>query len=119
MITASSSETDKGNVEAGAVDGNAETRWCASTGHLPEWLQFDLGEFRTFSTVTVDFEFPYEKYAYMLQVSPDGKAWVTVFSKKMNGISDSTPSKTMMEPVSPWHSTRKGRFEKCSTSTIT
>ncbi|MBO7653663.1 MAG: discoidin domain-containing protein [Kiritimatiellae bacterium] len=85
VITASSSETDKGNVEAGAVDGNAETRWCASTGHLPEWLQFDLGEFRTFSTVTVDFEFPYEKYAYMLQVSPDGTAWVTVFSKKMNG----------------------------------
>ena len=40
-------------------------------------------------------------------------------SKKINGISDSTPSKTMMGPVSPWQSTRKGHFEVCSTSTIT
>ena len=41
------------------------------------------------------------------------------FSKNTKGISDSTPSNTMMGPVSPWHSTLKGRFDTCSASTIT
>ena len=82
-VVASSSEVDKANVEECAVDGNGQTRWCASSSHFPEWLQFDLGEVRSFASVVIDFEFACEKYAYELQASMDGKTWTTFFSKKM------------------------------------
>ncbi|MBR4170174.1 MAG: discoidin domain-containing protein [Kiritimatiellae bacterium] len=81
-VTASSSEIDHANVEEHAVDGNSQTRWCASSSNLPEWLQFDLEDVRTFATVAIDFEFACEKYAYELQVSMDGETWTPFFSKK-------------------------------------
>ena len=82
---ASSTEIDKGNLAGHATDGDDATRWCASSGHFPEWLQLDMGESRTFSTVTMDFEGDYKKYAYELQASLDGNVWTNVFAKKKGG----------------------------------
>ena len=84
-VTASSTEVDKGNLEKYATDGDGTTRWCACSSHFPEWLQFDMGENRTFSTVTIDFEGDYKKYAYELQASLDGNVWTNVFAKEKGG----------------------------------
>ena len=86
-VSASSNETDRGNIAEHATDGDRQTRWCACSRHLPEWLQFDMGEARTFSTVTIDFEFPDEMYAYELLTSLDGDVWTSIFSKK-KGVAD-------------------------------
>ena len=75
----------KGNLEKYATDGDGTTRWCACSSHFPEWLQFDMGENRTFSTVTIDFEGDYKKYAYELQASLDGNVWTHVFAKEKGG----------------------------------
>ncbi len=84
-VSASSTEVDKGNLEKYATDGDGTTRWCACSSHFPEWLQFDMGENRTFSTVTIDFEGDYKKYAYELQASLDGNVWTNVFAKEKGG----------------------------------
>ncbi len=84
-VSASSTEVDKGNLEKYATDGDCTTRWCACSSHFPEWLQFDMGENRTFSTVTIDFEGDYKKYAYELQASLDGNVWTNVFAKEKGG----------------------------------
>ena len=84
-VSASSVEVDKGNLVKHATDGDGTTRWCASSSHLPEWLQFDMGEVRTFSTVAIDFEGDYKKYGYELQTSQDGYAWTSAFAKKKGG----------------------------------
>ena len=81
-VTASSSERDKGNLPELAIDGDGKTRWCASSRHFPEWLQFDMGGERSFAHAQVDFESDYVGYAYELQTSMDGVAWTTVFTKK-------------------------------------
>ena len=81
-VTASSSERDKGNFPELAIDGDGKTRWCASSRHFPEWLQFDMGGERSFAHAQVDFESDYVGYAYELQTSMDGVAWTTVFTKK-------------------------------------
>ena len=84
-VSASSTEVDKGNLDKHATDGDGTTRWCASSSHFPEWLQLDMGEMRTFSTVMIDFEGDYKKYAYELQASLDGNAWTNVFAKQKGG----------------------------------
>ena len=84
-VSASSTEVDKGNLEKYATDGDGTTRWCACSSHFPEWLQFDMGENRTFSTVTIDFEGDYKKYAYELLASLDGNVWTNVFAKEKGG----------------------------------
>ena len=84
-VSASSTEVDKGNLDKHATDGDGTTRWCASSSHFPEWLQLDMGETRMFSTVMIDFEGDYKKYAYELQASLDGNAWTNVFAKKKGG----------------------------------
>ncbi len=81
-VTASSSERDKGNLPELAIDGDGKTRWCASSRHFPEWLQFDMDGERSFAHAQVDFESDYAGYAYELQTSMDGVAWTTVFAKK-------------------------------------
>ena len=81
-VTASSVEDDKGNFAKLAIDGDSATRWCAATRHLPEWIQFDLGEPKTFRYLAIEFEFEYALYAFEAQVSADGERWETVFAKK-------------------------------------
>ena len=43
-VTASSEESNKGNLSKNATDGNPATRWCAANGASGSWLQVDLGQ---------------------------------------------------------------------------
>ncbi|MBM7268737.1 discoidin domain-containing protein [Streptococcus suis] len=63
------------NLSADKVtDGNGTTRWASDRGHSPKFIQIDLGQRETFSTITVDWE---RKNAsnYRFQVSDDGQQW--------------------------------------------
>ncbi|NQG97155.1 family 20 glycosylhydrolase [Streptococcus suis] len=56
------------------TDGNGTTRWASDRGHSPKFVQIDLGQMESFSTITVDWE---RKNAsnYRFQLSDDGQQW--------------------------------------------
>ncbi len=78
QASASSDEADRGNVAAGAIDAEAETLWCASTGHENEWWQIDLGEERKLTGCQFDWEAPTGAFHYRVDASYDGQAWKPV-----------------------------------------
>ncbi|WP_432828930.1 glycoside hydrolase family 3 C-terminal domain-containing protein [Dactylosporangium sp. CA-092794] len=75
--TASSTE-NAGTPAAGAVDGDAGTRWSSAFAD-PQWLQVDLGSSATISQVVLQWETAYAS-AFQIQVSADAAAWTTVYS---------------------------------------
>ncbi|MDI1465037.1 discoidin domain-containing protein [Catellatospora sp. KI3] len=74
--TAVSSVAD-GTVGAGAVDGNATTRWSSAYSD-PQWISVDLGSVKSLSRVVLSWETAFGK-AYQIQTSPDNATWTTVF----------------------------------------
>lgn len=83
--TASSEETGKNNLVAHAVDGNPATRWCASDGSKPQWLQVDLGKTEKVTGVTLEWESDSAVYKYTLEGSTDGKSWQTLVDLSKSG----------------------------------
>ncbi|WP_424531295.1 discoidin domain-containing protein [Sphaerisporangium viridialbum] len=76
-VTASSSES-AAFPAAGAVDGNAGTRW-ASAFSDPQWLQVDLGATASISRVVLNWEAAYGK-AFQIQTSADAATWTSIYS---------------------------------------
>ncbi|MBI5382741.1 MAG: discoidin domain-containing protein [Opitutae bacterium] len=73
-VTASA---DDGNVASNALDGNLATRWSA-TGN-PQWLQFDLGSTKTFSSLKLAWFLGNTRVAtYDIQTSVNNISWKTV-----------------------------------------
>jgi putative heme-binding domain-containing protein len=71
--TASSEESGKGHVAAKAVDGNPDTRWCASGPSFPQWLQVDLGALKRVKTVRIAWES--QGIRHRIEASKDGQRW--------------------------------------------
>ena len=80
-VSASSEQKDQNNLLAYAVDGDRATRWCASNGSLPQWIQVDLGESKSIHGVGIDWEMPQGKYRYEIQASLDGENFKTLFAQ--------------------------------------
>ena len=72
-LRASSSQS--ANPPENAFDGDPETRWCASGGAFPQWLQMDLGRELPVSAVTVLWERDAEKYKCRVEGSADARVW--------------------------------------------
>jgi len=82
--TASTFETAlHNNPAAHAVDGSADTRWCASSEAKPQWWQVDLGAPTAFRYVSVNFESELKGYGYEILASDDAATWTTLFAKKL------------------------------------
>ncbi len=82
--TASTHETLNGkNLPAGAADGDAATRWCASGPESGQWWQVDLGAPTAFRYLLVEFENDAQGYGYDVLTSDDGAAWAPLLSKKL------------------------------------
>lgn len=79
MISASS--TEPGRAAAHAIDGDSNTRWCASGAQAGQWLRLDLGRAVKLSSVRIDWE-KQSGNPYALAVSTDGTAWKTVRLKQ-------------------------------------
>ena len=74
-MKASSEEVEKRNTAELAIDGDGQTRWCASAGGLNEWLMLDLGSELPVESVEVDWEFPDQSYEFAIEWSNEGQAW--------------------------------------------
>jgi beta-galactosidase len=72
-LAASSHEA--ANPPQDAFDGKPETRWCASSGSFPQFLQADLGAARHVTGVTLTWERPNEHYRCIIEGGPDGAQW--------------------------------------------
>jgi beta-glucosidase-like glycosyl hydrolase len=68
-----------GNAPAAALDGSTTTRWEATQGVDPAWLQVDLGGTASITGVVLNWESAYAT-AYQIQTSPDAKTWTTIYS---------------------------------------
>ncbi len=72
-ITASSSEN--GNLPSSAFDGLNDTRWCASSGDYPQWLQADLGGVKRVTGADLGWENAGDSYECRIEGRIEGGAW--------------------------------------------
>jgi DNA-directed RNA polymerase subunit RPC12/RpoP len=78
---ASSQET-KNPVQNGN-DGNSQTRWCASSGNVPQWWEVDLGSIMTITNTQIIWEHD-AAYKYVIQVSSDNARWTKLVDHTAN-----------------------------------
>jgi hypothetical protein len=76
--TASSTEAAGAYLASEAVDGNAGTRWSSAFSD-PQWLQVDLGQTSTITSVELDWETAAAK-AFQIQTSNDATNWTSIYS---------------------------------------
>ena len=75
-VSASTSQAE--NPPQNAFDGNNDTRWCASGGGYPQWLQADLGTTRHVSGVSLIWEKPDDTYGCRVEGRNEGGKWKTL-----------------------------------------
>ena len=73
--TASSEEKNRNNLAPNAFDGKDGTRWCASGGGFPQWLQVDLGMPQKVTGAELVWESKNNAYQHKISVSSDGTNW--------------------------------------------
>jgi putative membrane-bound dehydrogenase-like protein len=83
--SASSEETNKNNLIPHAIDGKDATRWCASGGNPPQWLQIDLGKPQAVKGTDILWESNETFYKYTVEGSADGQAWRLLADHSANG----------------------------------
>lgn len=77
QLTASTEENrpDHVNPVAGALDGDAETRWCAANESPDQWLQLDFGKPVAAKRQVIVMEQSPENYSFRVESSQDGQNW--------------------------------------------
>ncbi len=79
-VTASNYQAE--NPPVNAFDDSADTRWCATGGAFPQWLQADLGKMRRVSSVSLVWEFPGDTYECRIEGRATTKdKWITLADK--------------------------------------
>ncbi|WP_052087764.1 glycoside hydrolase family 2 [Paenibacillus wynnii] len=79
-----SSSEQSGNFAKNAVDDDEGTRWCASGGSLPQWIQVDLQKSSAIAGFQVIWESSTNVYKYDIEVSEDGNNWQKVVDNTLN-----------------------------------
>jgi beta-galactosidase len=64
-----------------ALDGNSQTRWCASSAEQEQWLSVDLGSEQPIRRVLIEFEREAKHYGCRIEVSSDGQSWQSAAEK--------------------------------------
>jgi len=77
-LTASSEETDKGNLAGLAMDGDPNTRWCAASAAPNQWLMLDLGGEQSVGHAEVIWETNQPGYSYVIEGSAEQTDWRTL-----------------------------------------
>jgi hypothetical protein len=80
-VSASSVETNKGNVTANANDADSSTRWSAASSDPNQWWQVDLGEVMSVGYLAIEFEREAKNYGYVIKGSTDASDWTTLVTK--------------------------------------
>ncbi len=86
--TISASSHQSGNYPHHSVDGDKATRWAASNGTTPQWIQLDFGIEKSLSGANIRFK-NRTNIRYHVSVSNDGVKWTKVHeSNKSSEIQD-------------------------------
>jgi len=83
---ATASTIQTGNVAKSGNDGDSATRWCASSGMMPQWWRVDLGDTFHLTQVVIKFEHPERKYTYVLETSSNDAVYTQ--RAMVNGTGD-------------------------------
>jgi len=84
-ISASASQTEQGNTEDKALDGDLNTYWGAEGD---QWIMLDLGEVKTVNSVGIAFIRGNERsFKYDIETSLDGQTWYKAYSGQSSGES--------------------------------
>ncbi|MFE2040336.1 discoidin domain-containing protein [Streptomyces sp. NPDC059477] len=96
-VTASSDSEQ--NFPEKAVDGDLSTRWAQGLGLPdPSWIQIDLGEATSVSSVVTTFE-KSSGYKYRLEYSTDGTTWSTLDDHTAENTTSAANHSFTDEPV--------------------
>ena len=79
---AKASSSQEGNSPEQANDGDADTRWCAADGSLPQWWQVDLGKPHDLAGGEICWEFDGRNYQYVVEGSADGSTWSVLCDRR-------------------------------------
>ncbi len=79
------SSEERVNPAQNANDGKIETRWCASSGAVPQWWQVDLGAAVTITNTQIIWEHC-AVYKYRIEVSSNQINWTIVADKTADTI---------------------------------
>ena len=93
-VTASTFQAE--NPPVNAFDGTHDTRWCATGGTFPQWLQADLGKTRRVSSVSLAWEIAGDTYECRIEGRATDKGkWITLADRTAApGVGDGPVSVT-------------------------
>lgn len=83
LVTVTASSTQPGNDLWKCIDGSNDTRWCASDGAKPQWLQLELDQPKDLSSIRIVWESDHA-YQYQIESSSDAKTWSTLIDATKN-----------------------------------
>lgn len=88
LVKVTASSTQNGHPTLHVIDGDPKTRWCASGGAYPQWLQLEFEKPHLFREIQIDWEKRDALYQYLVEGSSDGKAWIPLLDRANNSSSD-------------------------------
>jgi F5/8 type C domain/Pectate lyase superfamily protein len=89
-LPSSASSVLAGDSPAAANDGQAQTRWAASSRSFPQWWTVDLRVPTTVDGVKVSWYGAKRAYRYRIETSLDGVAFTTVADRSQNQTKGTT-----------------------------
>ena len=98
-VTPRASSVQDGHFTWMAVDGDNETRWCASSAHKPEWLQLEFEQPSTVDGVFIIWEKREHWYQYTLETSQDGQIWTMAADRSKNTARGDTTDKVAAQDI--------------------
>ena len=84
VLKTSSETNQEGKVAAFAIDGDSETRWCASSAKKPTWFQLEFLRMTSLSAIEIEWEIQNQWTQYSIETSRDGKNWKPLFDASKN-----------------------------------
>jgi hypothetical protein len=81
----SASSQEPQNPVQNGNDGNNGSRWCASSGSIPQWWEVDLGGTAAITNTQILWE-KTSLYQYVIEVSSDQTNWTVVADRTANSI---------------------------------
>ncbi|MBG86478.1 MAG: heme-binding protein [Verrucomicrobiales bacterium] len=93
LVTPTASTVQNGRYPWMAIDGQVDTRWCASSSKKPEWFQIEFDKPTEVDGVSIVWEKRDDWYQYTVEISNDGKKWEIVADKSKNTTGGDTNDK--------------------------
>jgi CubicO group peptidase (beta-lactamase class C family) len=98
--SAMASSEESANPAQNGNDGKISTRWCASSGTIPQWWQVDLGGAATITNARIIWEHS-ALYQYRIEASVNQTNWTVAVDRTAN----TTPAQTTSDDF-----VAKGRY---------